>query len=159
MLTLYTDFAVACVRGYSLQAGRPPLAAHQTDTPLADLTPAQVTDILATGEAAELPLHYFKRTMALARVQWALGVLRGLQPASLLDIGSGRGTFLWPLLDAFPHLPVTTIDADSHRAELLAAVQVGGMAHLTARQADATGLPFPERCFDVVTLLEVLRNH
>lgn len=158
MLTLYTDCALACVRGYSLQAGRPPLAAHQTDTPLADLTPAQVTDILAAGEAAELPLHYFKRTMALARVQWALGVLRGLQPASLLDIGSGRGTFLWPLLDAFPDLPVTAIDADTQGAELLAAVQAGGVERLKARQANATGLPFPDRHFDVVTLLEVLEH-
>lgn len=158
MLTLYTDCALAWVRGHSLQTGRPPLAAHQMDTPLVDLTPAQATDILAAGEAAELPLHYFKRTMPLARVQWALGVLRGLQSTSLLDIGSGRGTFLWPLLDAFPHLPVTAVDADPRRTELLTAVQAGGLERLNARQADATALPFPDASFDVVTMLEVLEH-
>ena len=35
----------------------------------------------------------------------------GIQPTSLLDIGSGRGTFLWPLLDTLPTLPVIAIDA------------------------------------------------
>ena len=158
MIALYTACALACVRGYSIQTGRPSLAAHELDTPLADLTPTQVTDILAAGEAAELPLHYFKRTMPLARVQWALGVLRGLQPVSILDIGSGRGTFLWPLLDAFPFLPVTAVDADPRRAELLTAVQAGGLERLDVRQVDATALSFPDASFDVVTMLEVLEH-
>ena len=40
---------------------------------------------------------------------------RGLAPASLLDVGSGRGAFLWPLLEAFPGLPVIAVEiADRH---------------------------------------------
>ncbi|MGB5047335.1 MAG: class I SAM-dependent methyltransferase, partial [Caldilineaceae bacterium] len=119
---------------------------------------AQAERIRAAGEAAGLPIHYFKRSRTLPRVEWALGLLRGMRPGSLLDIGSGRGTFLWPLLDAFPHLPVTAVDADSRRAELLAAAQAGGMERLTARLADATSLPFDDRSFDVVTFLEVLEH-
>ena len=49
-----------------------------------------------------------------------LGLLRGLLGASLelaaprlLDVGSGRGAFLWPLLDAFPRLRVTAIDREA----------------------------------------------
>lgn len=139
--THYTDFAVACVRGYTIQSGNPFLPDDDTHTPLSALTQAQQSRILAAGDAAELPLHYFKRSRLLPRVEWAVGVLRGVQPATLLDIGSGRGTFLWPLLDAFPHLPVTAIDADSRRATLLAAVQAGGIERLTAQQADATASP------------------
>ncbi|NJM35092.1 MAG: AAA domain-containing protein [Rhodomicrobium sp.] len=30
-------------------------------------------------------------------------------PESLIDFGSGRGVFLWPLLDAFPDLPVMAV--------------------------------------------------
>ncbi len=156
--THYTTLALACVRGYAIQSGNPFLPDGDTHTPLANLTPVQTKRILAAGDAAELPLHYFKRSRLLPRVEWALGVLRGLQPASLLDIGSGRGTFLWPLLAAFPHLPVTAIDADPRRAKLLAAVQAGGIERLTTRQADATALPFPDSHFDVITLLEVLEH-
>jgi hypothetical protein len=32
----------------------------------------------------------------LPRVRKVLGVLRGVHPANLLDVGSGRGAFLWP---------------------------------------------------------------
>ncbi len=149
---------MACVRGYAIQSGNPSLPDDDTHTPLANLTPVQTERILAAGDGAELPLHYFKRSRTLPRVEWALGVLRGLQPASLLDIGSGRGTFLWPLLDALPHLPVTAIDADPRRVALLAAVQQGGIKRLTAQQADTTALPFPDSHFDVITLLEVLEH-
>jgi hypothetical protein len=103
----YSRLTAAFVRGHSQVSGTPVLAADLLHIPLADLTASQQAELIAAGLAAEFPLHPFKRTMPLPRVTWALGVLRGIQPLSLLDIGSGRGTFLWPLLDTFPALPVT----------------------------------------------------
>jgi hypothetical protein len=50
-------------------------------------------DPSTTPDAPALPLHYFKRVRLLPRIRWALGVLHTVQPASLLDIGSGRGKF------------------------------------------------------------------
>ncbi len=120
--------------------------------------PATVEELLALGQAHGLPLHYFKRVRLLPRIQWALGVLRTLQPANVLDIGSGRGKFLWPLLDAFPHLPVAAVDVDAKRVRDLEAVSRGGVERLAARQADAAGLPFAGGSFDIVTLLEVLEH-
>lgn len=110
------------------------------------------------GRSHGLRLHRFKRTMGLPRVQKVLGILRSLQPADLLDIGSGRGAFLWPLLDAFPHLPVTAVDTLAHRMAEMQAVRDGGIITLTVMQADATALDFSDRSFDVVTLLEVLEH-
>ena len=78
--------------------------------------------------------------------------------SDLLDVASGRGTFLWPLLDAFPTLHVTAIDASEVRADLLTAVVAGGFPTLAARRADATDLPFVDGSFDGATLLEVMEQ-
>jgi SAM-dependent methyltransferase len=154
----YALFAAAFVRGHIILSGAQVMSSPSVETPLTELTVSQQIELIAAGLAADLPLYPFKRTMALPRVTWALGVLRSIQPMSLLDIGSGRGTFLWPLLDAFPHLPVTAIDADEGRFQHLRSVQLGGMEMLQVQQADATVLPFADDHFDVITLLEVLEH-
>ncbi len=110
------------------------------------------------GIVAGLRLHKFKVNAELPRVQRVLGILRGLSPDRLLDVGSGRGTFLWPLLAAFPQVPVTAIDSSERRAGDLAAVSRGGVERLTVVRMDAEMLGFVAKSFDVVTILEVLEH-
>src|SRR5438093_12404207 len=86
--------------------------------------------LVQLGLRAGLRLHRFKRTADLPRVRKVLGILRGLGPENLLDVGSGRGGFLWPLLDAFPWVPVTAIDRSAYRAGPLGAVAAGGHSRL-----------------------------
>jgi ubiquinone/menaquinone biosynthesis C-methylase UbiE len=114
--------------------------------------------LILNGRASGLKLHRFKRTLELPRVRAVIGVLRALEPASLLDIGTGRGVFLWPLLEAFPDLSVTAVEPDERRRGHLEAVSRGGFHRLAVVGADASRLDFADRSFDVVTALEVLEH-
>ncbi len=138
---MYGELAAAYVRGMA-----------------PDLAGLDAARAIAAGRTRGLKLHRFKRTAELPRVRAVLGVLRSLMPKNLLDVGTGRGVFLWPLLDAFPQLAVTAIDLADHRLDLLAAVRRGGVERLQARRMDATRLAFRDDDFDVVTVLEVLEH-
>lgn len=100
----------------------------------------------------------FKRNIELPRVRSVLGILRGMSTDSLIDIGSGRGTFLWALLDSFPHLKVTALDCSERRATDIAAVCRGGIENLSSVLMDARALGFADNSVDVVTVLEVLEH-
>ncbi len=115
-------------------------------------------ELVAAGLARGLRLHKFKRNAELPRVRKVLGILRGLAPASLLDLGSGRGTFLWPLLDAFPDLSVTAVDIDPVRVADIDAVRAGGVSGLKALPMSVEELKLEGDSADVVTALEVLEH-
>lgn len=115
-------------------------------------------DAIAFGRADGLRLHKFKRQTELPRVKKVLGILQGLAPLTLLDIGSGRGTFLWPLLDAFPYLEVTAIDVNPIRVTDINAVRQGGIENLHALEMDAAAIDLDDDAVDAVTALEVLEH-
>lgn len=132
----FIDLATAFVRG----------RLQQSDATLQD------------GIDAGLRLHKFKSNSELPRVQRVLGILRGVSPVNLLDIGTGRGTFLWPVLATFPHLDVTSVDRSDRRTTDLAAVRKGGIDRLTVVRMDVEHPAFSPGSFDVVTMLEVLEH-
>lgn len=112
---------------------------------------------IAAGEAAGLKLYHFKNKEILPRVRAVLGFLQGIQPETLLDVGSGRGVFLFPLLEEFPRTKVTALDILPHRVAALQRLTAGGIHRLTALQQDIRSFA-PKEKFDVVTLLEVLEH-
>jgi len=150
----YLDFAAAFIRGR--MEGEVP--DHLISPDLIDLTIEQKTEIYSLGIKHGLKLHKFKRTMGLARVRNVIGILKGLRPENLLDIGTGRGIFLWPLLDEFPNLQITAIDTNEQRIEDLNHIHKGGFKNLQGQKADVTALPFTDDSFEVVTALEVLEH-
>src|SRR5262249_55214405 len=71
---------------------------------------------------------------------------------------SGRGVFLWPLLDAFPETPVVALDRSDQRVGHLRAVASGGMTRLTPLVGDVPRLAMGGDSGDVVTFLAVLEH-
>src|SRR6185295_14356851 len=125
------------------------LARHR----LPQLNPLSDADAVRQGFAAGVRLHHFKRTGGLPRVRKVLGILSGLAPVDVLDIGSGRGVFLWPLLDSFLDLPVLSIDRNPLHVADVHAVSAGGIKRLQGACMDVGRLAFMDGACDVVTFL------
>lgn len=123
----YEKLAAAFVRGKQEQLAVSEEQLALFSTALEELSTNEWQALIELGLTQGLRLHHFKRTMDLPRVRKVLGILRGLQPASLLDIGSGRGAFLWPLLDTFPYLPITCVDILDYRVTDIQAMHAGGL--------------------------------
>ena len=56
-----------------------------------------------------------------------MGIIKGLYPKNILDIGSGRGTFLWPLINELPQIEISSIDINKIRVDGINAINVGGI--------------------------------
>lgn len=128
------------------------------ETPLEGLSQDEMEAIVHAGEDAGLRMYHFKKKELLPRVKAVLGFLRSVQPESLLDVGSGRGVFLFPFLNQFPWTEVTAADILPHRVQMLQAIADGGIGNLTVLEQNICDWSEEERRFDVVTLLEVLEH-
>lgn len=153
MTDFYPRWAAAFVRGSLAE-----LPGELVSPPLEELSEDDCLRLVELGRAAGLRLHRFKRAAQLPRVRKVLGTLRALTPEAVLDLGTGRGVFLWALLDEFPGLPVTCVDMLDYRVADLRTVRRGGVDRLEALQGSAKALPFAHGEFPVVTMLEVLEH-
>lgn len=91
------------------------------------------------------PWQSFARRIVLP---WAL---QGFQPrGEVLELGAGSGAMAAELMTMYPEISLTVTDFDPEMVAVASArlAQFGERA--TARQADATALPFPDGTFDVV---------
>lgn len=168
----YAELAAAYVRGMAMQArdNRMPLSSEEKDLllsipdewvtkPLKALTQEEIESLLSAGHRTGLKLYRFKNTHdMLPRVKRVIGFLRGIPMESLMDVGSGRGVFLWPFLNEFQNVKVLSVDLLAHRVAFIQTVALGGVSHLSAVQDNICTMERPEKAFDVVTLLEVLEH-
>ena len=150
--------AAAYVRGMANLGEIASLPHELAECPLENLSYEQSEQLIEIGKKAELRMYHFKEKEDLPRVRNVLGILKGIGPETLLDVGSGRGVFLFPFLREFPWVPVTSVDILPHRVQMMQAICAGGVDQLDARLQDFTRWECPENAFDVVTLLEVLEH-
>lgn len=114
-------------------------------------------ELFEKGRERGLKLHRFKRSQ-LPRVTKCIGLLKGLRPSTQLDIGPGRGAFLWTMITEIPYVQVTCVDVLDHRVELINTVRRGGIDRVCCEARDVQQLDFQDNQFDVVTALEVLEH-
>jgi len=126
--------------------------------PLLELTNQEIEDLISIGNEKHLKLYYFKEKEDLPRVSIVLGFLKNIYPNTILDVGSGRGVFLFPLIREFPNTNITSIEILPNRLELLNNIKNGGINNLNVLKEDLTNLSFNDNSFDVVTILEVLEH-
>ncbi|MBR3929746.1 MAG: methyltransferase domain-containing protein [Clostridia bacterium] len=148
----------AYIRGVSKRTGSPLLDEALLTKPLCELTESDKSILENAGREAGLKLYRFKNMGELPRVQKAIGFLKGVWPESVLDVGSGRGVFLFPFLTEFPCVPVTSADILDYRVEFLKDIALGGIKTLTAVRENICSCAFQDKSFDVVTMLEVLEH-
>jgi len=151
--------AAAWLRGRAMRTGQPPIPALLLEKPLSSLSQQELSEILELGQQTGQKLYPFKAEKEdLPRVRRVLGFLKATGLTSLLDVGSGRGVFLLPFLEAFPWVEVTAVELQEKWVTFLQELSLGGYENLTAVQADFCGGALPENCADVVTMLEVLEH-
>jgi 2-polyprenyl-3-methyl-5-hydroxy-6-metoxy-1,4-benzoquinol methylase len=104
-------------------------------------------------------LKYFKRyDPELPRIIKVLGMLRSINPNSILDVGSGRGRALWPMLYTLPNTSFLCVDKNEWRCEVINAVHNGGVKNVQAVCKNILDLTYEDNQFDVVTALEVMEH-
>ncbi len=116
-----------------------------------------LSDDEALLRATHLKLHRFKRTAQLPRVKAVIGALRGFGADRVIDLGSGRGAFVWPLLET-TELAVIAVDVLDYRALLFEHTRRGGIERVAGVRADLRSLPFADGAVPCVTALEVLEH-
>ena len=124
---------------------------------LLSLSNEEVNELNELAKIHNIKTYYFKEKELLPRVNIILGFLKGIEPNSLLDVGSGRGVFLFPLLNEFPYLKITSIDILEHRVKMLEYIKEGGISNIEVYNDDICSFNNNEK-YEVVTLLEVLEH-
>lgn len=115
-------------------------------------------DVVEFARENGFKAYHFKRKDVLPRVHKVLGFLKGIYFENLLDVGSGRGVFLFPLLENMPYVKVTSVDILDRRVEMLSDIINGGIDNLSVFKSDICTQPFSDKSFDVITMLEVLEH-
>ena len=125
-------------------------------------TTRTVEETLNEAASRGLKVDKFKRRSILPRVVKVMDWVRGMDPlpVNVLDIGCGRGTAMWPMLETFPGVRFTGVDIYEGRSLDLRKLRDAGVSSIvegyhTGAEA-LTGIQ--PKFYDISLMLEVLEH-
>lgn len=148
---------ISYIRGYII-SNNLPYDNNILKKDLFQLSSNEIDALINYGKKNNLKLYYFKDKELLPRVKTVLGFLKNIYPQTILDVGSGRGAFLFPLLIEFENIQVTSLEILEKRIKLLENISIGGVKNLEVKSLDITKYNYDNNLYDCVTLLEVLEH-
>lgn len=146
----------AYIRGFLIKNNI--LDNHLVNNDLLSLSDDDLLKLDELGLKHNLKLYYFKEKDELPRVKAVLGFLKNIYPSSLLDVGSGRGVFLFPFIRDFDYCNILSIDILDYRVGLMEYIHIGGINNLNSCICNICNTNIEDNSYDVVTMLEVLEH-
>lgn len=121
---------------------------------------AEFADACGKGMPERDCLKYFKRydSKELPRVTKIIGMLKSINPKTIVDVGSGRGRLLWPMAHNLPNANIICVDSFDWRTDVIKAVGLGGVKRISAIHADICSSGLPDDSADVVVASEVIEH-
>lgn len=113
--------------------------------------------VLEFANINKIDIHYLKR-LYNPRIQRIVGILEGIQPETLLDIGVGKGYLIWHLSERMPLTKIFACDIFHKRIHNLQKVGKSAKLNIINLLGDGRYLPYKKDSFSAVTIMEVLEH-
>jgi len=115
-----------------------------------------VDELIEKADKQKFDYHNFKNSK-LPRVEKVIGLLKGINTPNVIDIGFGRGKFLYPFLEEFGNFPITSIEL-SKSAIKEASMLEKSFTKLNIIETDFFENDFLDKSFHTLTALEVMEH-
>lgn len=108
-------------------------------------------------------LKIFRRSFGgLPRVDWILKTVGTYNPSTIIDIGSGDGATLFPLIETFRNIKITGVEKSHHKVDTLNLLRDNGVEQISGGHCidiEVDGLSaFKDRSFSLAVISEVLEH-
>ena len=113
--------------------------------------------LIKIADSKNIDYHNFKNSK-LPRVEKVIGMLKGIKPPSILDIGFGRGKFLYPFLEEFGNYNITAIEKSISSIQEALYLNKEGYPNLTLSFSDLFDNEWKNKTFHTITALEVMEH-
>jgi len=108
------------------------------------------------ADKQKIDYHNFKNSK-LPRVEKVIGMLKGIRPPSILDLGFGRGKFLYPFLEEFGNYNITALEQNEKAIEEASTLQKSYNKMVLVND-NFFNNNYLDKTFHTITALEIMEH-